>query len=119
SAGSGVASFSEALKSGSSGCSLGTEFPELAFPLVAAFFNDFDFEKSLAAFSDLCKPVPKPVIERALKAARRAPRTIQASLIAALEAWHMAGLSKRTIDASRIGLIVAGQNLNQCYRYKL
>lgn len=113
--GLGVPVLMEALQSGVSHFKKTAHFPTLSLPVIAALLNEFNFEIELKKFSHL----PNMLIERAYKAGRRAPLTIQASLLAALEAWSQARLAERTTESTRIGLVVAGQNTTQAYQYQM
>ena len=113
--GQGVSNFTNALLEGQSGITASSRFPELPFPLAAAELKDFDFNSALFFLQDL----PSTLLATAQKIGRRAPILIQASIIAALEAWTEAKLHQRPKDNSRIGLIVAGQNTTQGYSYNL
>lgn len=55
----------------------------------------------------------------ALRLARRAPFTIQTSVVAARQAWQQAGLQDGAVPPERIGLVVAGHNTTQNYVYAL
>jgi len=113
--GKGISIFTKALREGQSGIIASSRFPELSFSLAAAELKDFDFNNSLFPHADL----PPALLTAAQKIGRRAPLSIQASIIAALEAWYEAGLHQRSKDNSRIGLVVAGQNTTQGYSYNL
>ncbi|MEJ1355068.1 MAG: beta-ketoacyl synthase N-terminal-like domain-containing protein [Candidatus Sedimenticola sp. (ex Thyasira tokunagai)] len=81
---------------------------------AAALLPEFDFK-------DLVKrlALPKIIHKRTLVAANRLPKTAQASVICALQAWHEAGLFEdKTLDRSRIGIILAGQNTSTGYSYE-
>ena len=113
--GQGVSAFKQALLTGDSCFTRSSRFPTLSFPVVASELNGFVFEKALTAFSTL----PENLMIAAHKAGRRAPLTIQTSLVAALEAWQNAQLHQRMIEKTRIGLVVAGQNTTQAYQHAL
>lgn len=109
-AGCGVAAFTTALREGRSGArALGGEGRLAAIPV--AKLVDFNLDSALAAQGDL----PSDVVLRARRAARRSPLPVQAAVTAAAEAWQMAGLAGASPDD--IGVVVAGQNLNQKYDF--
>lgn len=108
--GQGIPSFKKSLFEGKSQFGFCSKFPSLSFPVIAAELEAFDFNNSLPQ----C-----PLTSIAEKAGRRAPFTVQTSLVSALEAWHQARLPERNIDSHRIGLIVAGQNTTAGYQQKI
>ncbi len=110
--GQGLSVFTKALIEGRSGIAASSRFPELSFSLAAAELKNFDFN-TIVFSHDL----PPSLLAAAQKMGRRATISIQASIIAALEAWYEAGLHRRAKDSSRIGLVVAGQNTTQGYTY--
>lgn len=106
--GHGVASFAAALREGRSGARrMGGEGRLAQIP--AALLADFNLDAALASSGDL----PGALVQRARRAARRAPVSVQAAVAAATEAWHRAGLDRGGAEPERTELIVAGQNLNQ------
>lgn len=111
--GQGISIFTKALLEGQSGIAVCSLFPELSFSLTAAKLKDFDFNHALSLHTDFSPTL----LAAAQKMGRRAPFSIQASIIAALEAWHEAKLHQRTKENSRIGIVVAGQNTTQGYHY--
>ena len=113
--GQGIPVFTEALFKGKSGITTSLCFPELSFSLAAAELKDFNFDSALYPHADL----PPTLLAAAQKIGSRASFSIQASIIAALEAWHEARLHQRVKDNSRIGLVVGGQNTTQGYSYNL
>lgn len=113
--GQGIPVLTQALLTGRCCFTKSTRFPDLSFPVIAAELQGFYFENALTAFTAL----QTNLITSAYKAGRRAPLTIQASLIAALEAWQQAELHLRMIDKTRIGLVIAGQNTTQAYQHAL
>lgn len=113
--GQGIPGFTQALLAGKSKFIRSERFPELSFPVIVAALNDFTFEKALQNYGDLSDEL----LTVAHKSGRRAPLTIQASLIAALEAWQQAKLQQRKLESTRIGLVVAGNNTTQNYQYAL
>lgn len=57
----------------------------------------------------------KEVLERARQALHGGPFGVQVSTAAALEAWTQAQLLRRGVPSRRMGIVVAGSNLNQGY----
>ncbi len=80
---------------------------------VAGRLPPFDLTAMLAALA-----LPEPLLTRALKAARRAPLSQQASLLTALEAWTQA-FGTDTATAASATLIVAGNNVAPGYPYRM
>lgn len=113
--GQGIPAFSQALVNSKSQFVCSERFAELLFPVIVAELHDFNFEQVLHSYPDLSDQL----LTLAYKSGRRAPLTLQASLIAALEAWQQARLHDRKPEATRIGLVVAGNNTTQNYQYAL
>lgn len=113
--GQGTKAFAQALRTGHSKFAKSNRFPQLSFPVIAVELNDFDFEKSLQNNITF----PEKLLSLAYKSGRRAPLTIQTSLVAASEAWSEAQLHTRKIDPTRIGLVIAGNNTTQRYQYDI
>jgi malonyl-ACP decarboxylase len=113
--GQGISSFLNALLEGKSHFQRMEGFQSLSFPVIGAKLVNLNFETALQQYSTL----PEGLLSAAAKAGRRAPHTIQASLLAALEAWEQAKLFKRSIEPQRIGLVVAGQNTTTRYQQEL
>nr|ADA82593.1 3-oxoacyl ACP synthase [uncultured bacterium psy1] len=108
--GAGVSVFTDALWSGTSGIShcaqdgLG----------VAARVGALDFVPSLAAMG-----LEAELVARARRAAGRAPRAAQVSLIATLEAWGTMGRAAREIEPRHVHLVVGGSNLELLHTYQM
>ncbi len=108
--GAGVSVLTDALLSGTSGIShcahdgLG----------VAARVGELDFAQSLAAME-----VEDELAARACRAASRAPRAVQISLLTALEAWRATGSVAREVDPNRVHLVVGGSNLDLLHTYQM
>lgn len=113
--GQGVSVFTEALYQGKCGIKQFQPDTPVATPsiTVAARLTDFDFASALQKFTVL----PQEFMQKIHKMARRAPISIHAAIIAGLEAWQQAQLMEHDLDASRIGLIIAGNNIAQNYHY--
>ena len=112
--GQGIDEFGAALKAGRSG--IKSVSTAMGLPLnSAALLTDFDVDTSLSKIGDM----PDALYQRARAFTRRAPLPVQSSVVTAVEAWHQAQLTDAAVEASRISLVVAGQNLNQRYGYDL
>jgi malonyl-ACP decarboxylase len=115
--GLGPEAFCAALKAGKSGIrSISQQDSEHGLRInIAALLNDFDFNREIEALDGL----PQELLERAMVVARRAPLSIQASTLSALQAWKQAGLMTRPADPLRTGVIVGGHNISQRYAYEM
>jgi malonyl-ACP decarboxylase len=76
----------------------------------AAELAGFDLTAAMASAG-----VPADLAAAARRAAGRSPLPVQAALLAALEAWQDAALHERPRPPARLGLVVAGHNLNGRY----
>lgn len=112
--GQGISALQTSLYQGKSHFILSPLFPELDFPVVMAPIIEFDFQEALQKLN-----LPKELMLRAEKSGRRAPLTIQASLLAVLEAWQQANLTERNFCPERVGVVVAGNNTTQGYRTRM
>lgn len=119
--GDGLSDFGAALESGKSGIRRmdGVSASGVSVD-IAADIRDFSFMERLRQFQGM----PDSMLNAARRLGRRAPFTIQTSIISALQAWQQAGLctepaDRSRIDPDRIGLIIAGQNTTQNYQYAL
>jgi malonyl-ACP decarboxylase len=111
-----VAGFGQALFDGKSGIRRLTRetTPALAVD-IGAEIDGFSFQTLLREMPDL----PDALRDAAARTARRAPFGVQASVIAALQAWRQARLQGGEIRPERIGLVIAGHNTTQSYQYAL
>lgn len=108
--------FSDSLRAGKSGIDHWTLSAGPPIPVgIGARLPDF----SLAAALQQVEGVPEPLRRRVGLCAGRSPLGIQAAVLAALEAWIKAGLHQVPLDPQRLGIIVAGSNLNPQYSYGL
>jgi len=80
---------------------------------IAATLRQFDYKQDLAQMNYLSDHH----LKTALRLGHRAPLAIQASFIAALEAWYQANLDDHFYDSARIGLIAAGNNTSTSLSY--
>ena len=108
--GVGVSAFTEALLSGVSGISYHTS-DGLG---VAARIGELDFAQSLATME-----LESDLATRARRAAGRASRAVQVSLLAALEAWIAAGTVADEVDPSRLHLLVGGGSPDFLQTYQM
>jgi malonyl-ACP decarboxylase len=110
-----VAAFGQSLAAGKSGIRRVTRAtaPALAVP-IGAEVEHFSYPAALHAVPDLSDALK----DAAARGARRAPFTVQASVIAALQAWGQARLQD-AIPSERIALVIAGHNTTQSYQYAL
>ncbi len=109
--GVGCSTFASALLAGASNYQT-VNLPPLPFPVVYSPIDHFSFSQSLALESEQRKSFEK--------ICRGAPRALQVSVIAALEACLQAHLFEKPFtDPSRLGIIVAGQNTSCHYSYSL
>lgn len=113
-AGQGLDAFTLALQTGLSGIKPRPATVDLPLPF-GGFLADFALAAALQKFSDQADGL----WQKAQTVARRAPLSVQASVVSALEAWQGAKLMTHTLDATRVSLVVAGQNLNQGYSYTM
>lgn len=104
--GCGCAAFAASLRAGRSGIT-GDPGDGLG---VAGRLQGFDFPGLLAGLG-----LPEATAACALRAGRRAPRSAQAGLIAALEAWH-GSRAEGSFAPERVSLVVAGSNFNEAYQ---
>jgi malonyl-ACP decarboxylase len=81
---------------------------------IGAEIRDFSFAAALGQAPSSAESI----LQKAGRCAQRSPFTIQASVLAALEAWESAGLSSADIPPHRLGIIIAGTNLNQRGQYE-
>ena len=111
-AGQGLDAFTAALQAGQSGIKPRPASADL--PLAfGGFLADFDLTAGLMKLQDPAEQL----CQKAQTVARRAPLSVQASVLSAMEAWQGAKLTTHTVEATRVSLVVAGQNLNQGHSY--
>ncbi|MCP4138405.1 MAG: beta-ketoacyl-ACP synthase [bacterium] len=117
--GSGCTGFEASLRKGTSGIGMLPPFSNPELPVsIGAPIRDFSFDEEMQAHSSL----PEELTRKAKQAARRSPFPLQVSVLSALEAWDMAGLShgnRGGIAPERLGIIIAGHNVNRNYQYEL
>ncbi|OZG70448.1 hypothetical protein BTA51_26125 [Hahella sp. CCB-MM4] len=104
--------FLDALKSGRANYSIKmVTYGSEEMPVVGSFLEAFDFKEQLNSRQS----IPAVLKEKALNAGRRAPTAIQASILAAMEAWIQARLSEHVAAEDSVSVIVAGNNLTNDY----
>lgn len=109
-AGFGTQPLLHALKQGRSLVKRLPDAPEHG-PCLAASIDEWSLADALSQLEDL----PDPLFKLARRVAGRAPKALQLTTAAALEAWLSAELHQDTPDGSRTGLVVAGHNLTKGY----
>lgn len=102
--GEDVPHFSESLRAGRAGL----------FTMNGAELADVAYEDRLARTG-----ASEAIIHTARRLAGRAPRSLQASIIVALQAWRDSQLDDAPIDPDRVGLVVAGNNISPAYGYTI
>lgn len=107
-AGHNVTEFSGALKQGRSGIRQLSDSTPLPLEM-GALLTDFSVEKALGKLNDISEHLH----HKASSFARRAPLSVQASVVSAAEAWQQAQVTAAEFDPTRISLMVAGHNLNR------
>lgn len=116
-----LAGFTAALRAGRSGIGFVDRPGEPA--ALGADLSGFDFPAALAALAALA-PVAEAgapdgrgaaarerALGRARRIAHRAPLSVQASVVVAVEAWARAGLFRAPVAPDRVSIVVAGNNL--------
>jgi malonyl-ACP decarboxylase len=103
-----VDSFATALREGCSGIAADPWGED--GPPFGALIRGFELENALAG-----RHLPASLLQRALRAARRAPFAIQVATATALEAWERARMHEAAPPPERIGIVVAGNNLTSNY----
>lgn len=119
--GNDITSFSASLMDGMSGIRYSKRItrPPLAVNIMAEI-TDFNFIKLIQSIPN----ISNTLLQLAIRNARNTPIFVQTAVVAALQAWHQAGLSsvgKNSVSVlpERIGLVVSGHNTTQNYQYEL
>ncbi len=81
---------------------------------VGADLSDYDVKAKLKAIEPQIEP---DMYKRLRRLVPRAPFSTQLSLLLTALAWQNAGLAANVIDPTRIGVIVAGHNINSNYNF--
>jgi len=102
-------------------CSIGADVPSFTAALRAGHVGracdlGLGYPLHLIAGRDA---LPELLRRAARRATFRSPLPVQAAVATALEAWDQAGLHRATAPAERLGLVVAGSNLNGRYLEEL
>lgn len=105
-----VPSFSNALQAGQ--CGITSDGPSNDHPNydglgICARIPEFVFTERLAKLN-----LSDDIVLRARRAAARQPRSVQVSLLTALEAWNSAGMSAANYSPDDISIILAGHNIS-------
>jgi malonyl-ACP decarboxylase len=112
--GENIESFNQSLKQGKSGIDLLNNFPAISNRIqIGAQIKDYSFESLLKQFDSL----PEDFARKVRECGRRAPYSVQCSIISAIEAWKMAGVNNSSLAKTRIGVVVAGSNISQNLQY--
>jgi malonyl-ACP decarboxylase len=112
--GADVAAFTQALREGRSGVRRLAPRTGPAIPVdIGATIEGFTLEGALAADAGL----PHATAQAALRAARRSPWPVQASLAAALQAWREARLDTAALPEERVAIVAAGHNTTQSLHF--
>lgn len=116
--GQSIEEFALALKEGKSGIDWLRSSPGPPITVkIGAEIRDFDFKSRLRQY---WQPTPgEGLLEKADRCAGRSPFPVQASVLSALQAWEGAQMHREKIPSHRLGLVVAGNNLNQDYSFGL
>jgi malonyl-ACP decarboxylase len=107
--------FVTALRAGKSGIAALSAPPEGVPVNIGAEIRDWAYLKALGRFDGLSDDL----LQKAKRGAARSPFAVQTSVFTGLQAWQQAELECKPADPERIGLVVAGSNLSQNYRYGL
>lgn len=84
---------------------------------IGAEINDFSFQAGLHRLSSSGFQPGESMLQKADQCARRSPFPVQASVLSTLEAWQGGRLHQQKIPPHRLGLVVAGNNLNRQYSF--
>ncbi len=113
--GTDMETFTDSLKSSSHGFAFLSDNNNKITPQIGAVLKDFSFKEKLSQLSFENEEIKK----QALKSGSRAPLSIQASILSAMEAWHDAQLDIVDIESERVGIVVGGQNISNNYQFGL
>lgn len=81
------------------------------FLSVAGLIKEFELSKE-----SILKEIPKELKDKTVRIIRRMPIAVQTAVIAVLQAWNQAELSK--VDGEKISIVTAGSNLSQGYIFE-
>lgn len=105
-----VDSFSTALKAGQ--CGIGIDASDNDGLGISARLAELDTAERIAWL-----PLSDDVAQRARRATVRQPRSVQVSLLTALEAWSRAGMSSADYSPDEIAVVLAGHNIGQADQF--
>ena len=111
--GTTIPSFARALKEGK--CRIRSHEGDGLFPdsLIAATLGDLEFEERLQK----CDGISDEILKRAKRCAKRAPISVQASILSTVEGYAHASLRPDITERGSVCLIVAGHNISQNYSF--
>jgi 3-oxoacyl-(acyl-carrier-protein) synthase len=108
--------FGEALMAGRSAVTAWKAFPtDRVYSKVGGDLSGYDIA---AKIGSLAGRIPSDAHRRLVRLAARVPWTTKLSMLLAVEGWLDAGLFDADYDPHRLGVIVAGHNLNALYQYQ-
>src|SRR5690349_9675102 len=81
----------------------------IIYSKVGADLSDYDVKAKLQALSS---QLPADIYKRLYKLVNKAPFSTKLTLLCAADAYLTARLGDEAIDPTRVGVIVAGHNLN-------
>jgi 3-oxoacyl-(acyl-carrier-protein) synthase len=110
-----LSSFIESLLAGRSAINRWRFFEHQGvYSKVGADLSGYDVKKKLGEIESLIEP---EMFRRLKKLVARAPFSTQLSLLLTALAWQDAGMAKGVIDTEKVGVIVAGHNINSNYNF--
>ena len=115
SVGNNIEEYTHSLKVGQSGIGFyqGTRETDI-WVRIGAWLGDISYETFLKKYGSA-----GDLTHKAKESARRAPFAVQTTVLPAMEAWIGARLHDISIPSERLGIVVAGHNLTQCFQYGL
>ncbi|MDT8977360.1 beta-ketoacyl synthase N-terminal-like domain-containing protein [Paenibacillus sp. chi10] len=114
--GQDITSFAAALQTGKSGIGYLQRNIDLDIPVkIGAEIRGFTLENKKGTIH----PRMERIINKIQKCVRRSPEPLHYAVAAAIEAWESSGICDVDFDMERVGLVVAGNNLNQHLQYDL
>ncbi|HBV98899.1 MAG: hypothetical protein JL50_19370 [Peptococcaceae bacterium BICA1-7] len=113
--GKSVEEYGQSLRAGQSGIGFYKGAMDTGISVsVGAWTGDISYETLVTGYS-----LPGDLAQKAKQCARRSPFALQATALSAMEAWKGAMLYDCQIPSDRLGIIIAGHNLTQCFQYGL
>ena len=111
--GATMLSFTQALKDGKCGIRSLESSGLFSNPLIAAMLDPLSFEEKLQKFDG----ISDELLRKAKRCAKRAPVSVQASILSTLEAYAHADLRPDFTNRISVCLIIAGHNISQNYSF--